>query len=69
MLCPSNARRLQGYQARVFDSLTQAIAEYEQAVQAQPNYPVAQYHLALAYHTQAKLQADDPESGPRTAGT
>jgi tetratricopeptide (TPR) repeat protein len=47
------------YHERVFDSLDQAIAEYEKAVKLQPDYAEAHYNLALSYHTKAKLGTDD----------
>lgn len=47
------------YHEQVFQSLDEAIAEYEKAVRAKPDYAEAQYHLALAYHTKAKLKTND----------
>lgn len=47
------------YHERVFESLDQAIAEYEKAVKAKPDYAEAHYNLALSYHTKAKLGTDD----------
>ncbi|MBI4574624.1 MAG: tetratricopeptide repeat protein [candidate division NC10 bacterium] len=47
------------YHERVFESLDQAIAEYEQAVKLKPDYAEAHYNLALSYHTKAKLGTDD----------
>ena len=47
------------YHERVFDSLDQAISEYEQAVKLKPDYPDAHYNLALSYHTKAKLGTED----------
>ncbi len=47
------------YHERVFESLDQAIAEYEQAVKLKPDYGEAHYNLALSYHTKAKLGTDD----------
>jgi len=47
------------YHERVFDSLDQAIAEYEKAVKLKPDYAEAHYNLALSYHTKAKLGTDD----------
>jgi tetratricopeptide (TPR) repeat protein len=44
---------------RVFESLDQAIAEYEQAVKLRPDYADAYYNLGLSYHTKAKLGTDD----------
>jgi tetratricopeptide (TPR) repeat protein len=44
---------------QLFQSLDRAIAEYERAVRAQPDYAEAQYHLGVAYHTKAKLQMED----------
>ncbi|MBI2560859.1 MAG: tetratricopeptide repeat protein [candidate division NC10 bacterium] len=47
------------YHERVFESLDQAIAEYEQAVKLKSDYADAHYNLALSYHTKAKLGTDD----------
>ncbi|OFW08895.1 MAG: hypothetical protein A3G20_01765 [Acidobacteria bacterium RIFCSPLOWO2_12_FULL_59_11] len=47
------------YHERVFESLDQAIAEYEQAVKLKSDYAEAHYNLALSYHTKAKLGTDD----------
>ena len=47
------------YHERVFESLDQAIAEYEKAVKLKPDYAEAHYNLALSYHTKAKLGTDD----------
>jgi tetratricopeptide (TPR) repeat protein len=47
------------YHERVFESLDQAIAEYEQAVKLKPDYAEAHFNLALSYHTKAKLGTDD----------
>jgi tetratricopeptide (TPR) repeat protein len=47
------------YHERVFESLDLAIAEYEKAVKAKPEYAEAHYNLALSYHTKAKLGTDD----------
>ncbi len=47
------------YHERVFESLDQAIAEYEKAVKVKPDYAEAHYNLALSYHTKAKLGTDD----------
>jgi tetratricopeptide (TPR) repeat protein len=47
------------YHERVFESLDQAIAEYERAVRLKPDYAEAHYNLALSYHTKAKLGTDD----------
>ena len=47
------------YHERVFDSLDQAIAEYEKAVKLKPDYGEAHFNLALSYHTKAKLGTDD----------
>jgi tetratricopeptide (TPR) repeat protein len=44
---------------RVFESLDQAISEYEKAVQLKPDYAEAHYNLGLSYHTKAKLGIDD----------
>lgn len=44
---------------RVFESLDNAIAEYEKAIKARPDYAEAHYHLGLSYHTKAKLGTDD----------
>jgi tetratricopeptide (TPR) repeat protein len=47
------------YHERIFESLDQAIAEYEQAVKLRPDYPEAHFNLGLSYHTKAKLGTDD----------
>lgn len=47
------------YHERVFESLDMAIAEYEKAVKAKPDYGEAHFNLALSYHTKAKLGTDD----------
>ena len=47
------------YHERVFESLDQAIAEYEKSVRLRPDYAEAHYNLALSYHTKAKLGTDD----------
>jgi Tfp pilus assembly protein PilF len=47
------------YHERIFQSLDQAIAEYEKAVKLKPDYAEAHYNLALSYHTKAKLGTDD----------
>ena len=47
------------YHERVFDSLDQAISEYEKAVKLKPDYSEAHYNLALSYHTKAKLGTED----------
>ncbi len=47
------------YHERVFESLDNAIAEYEKAVEAKPDYAEAHYHLGLSYHTKGKLETDD----------
>ena len=47
------------YHERVFESLDQAITEYEKAVKLKPDYAEAHYNLALSYHTKAKLGTDD----------
>jgi Tfp pilus assembly protein PilF len=47
------------YHERVFESLDQAIAEYEKAVRLKADYAEAHYNLALSYHTKAKLGTDD----------
>lgn len=47
------------YHERVFESLDQAIAEYERAVKLRPDYAEAHYNLGLSYHTKAKLGADE----------
>lgn len=47
------------YHERVFDSLDQAIAEYEKAVKLKPDYAEAHFNLGLSYHTKAKLGTDD----------
>jgi len=44
---------------RVFESLDQAISEYETAVQLKPDYAEAHFNLGLSYHTKAKLGIDD----------
>jgi tetratricopeptide (TPR) repeat protein len=44
---------------RVFESLDQAIAEYERAVKLKTDYAEAHYNLGLSYHTKAKLGTDD----------
>jgi tetratricopeptide (TPR) repeat protein len=44
---------------RVFESLDQAIAEYERAVKLKADYAEAHYNLGLSYHTKAKLGTDD----------
>jgi tetratricopeptide (TPR) repeat protein len=44
---------------RVFESLDQAIAEYERAVKLKPDYAEAHFNLGLTYHTKAKLGTDD----------
>jgi tetratricopeptide (TPR) repeat protein len=44
---------------RVFESLDQAIAEYQQAVKLRPDYAEAYYHLGLSFHTKAKLGTDE----------
>lgn len=44
---------------RVFESLDQAIAEYERAVKLKPDYAEAHFNLGLSYHTKAKLGTDD----------
>ena len=48
------------YHERVFESLDQAIAEYERAVKLLPDYSEAYYNLGLSYHTKAKLGTDSP---------
>jgi len=47
------------YHEQVFEALDHALAEYEKAVRAKPDYAEAQYHLGLSYHTKAKLRAND----------
>jgi tetratricopeptide (TPR) repeat protein len=47
------------YHERVFESLDQAIGEYEKAVKLKPDYAEAHFNLALSYHTKAKLGTDD----------
>jgi tetratricopeptide (TPR) repeat protein len=47
------------FHERVFESLDQAIAEYEKAVKLKPDYAEAHFNLALSYHTKAKLGTDD----------
>lgn len=47
------------YHERVFESLDQAIAEYEKAVKLKPEYAEAHFNLALSYHTKAKLGTED----------
>lgn len=47
------------YHERVFQSLDQAIVEYEKAVKLKPDYAEAHYNLGLSYHTKAKLGTDD----------
>jgi tetratricopeptide (TPR) repeat protein len=47
------------YHERVFESLDQAITEYEQAVKLKPDYGEAHFNLALTYHTKAKLGTND----------
>ncbi len=47
------------YHEQVFESLDNAIAEYEKAVKAKPDYAEAHYHLGLSYHTKGKLATDD----------
>ncbi len=47
------------YHERVFESLDQAIGEYERAVKLKPDYAEAHFNLALSYHTKAKLGTDD----------
>ncbi|HSD49899.1 MAG TPA: tetratricopeptide repeat protein [Candidatus Methylomirabilis sp.] len=47
------------YHERVFESLDQAITEYEKAVKLKPDYAEAHFNLALSYHTKAKLGTDD----------
>ncbi len=44
---------------RVFESLDQAISEYETAVRLKPDYAEAHFNLGLSYHTKAKLGIDD----------
>jgi len=43
----------------MFADLEQAISEYEQAVKLRGDFAEAHYHLALSYHTKAKLGSDD----------
>jgi tetratricopeptide (TPR) repeat protein len=47
------------YHERVFESLDQAIAEYEKAVKLKADYAEAHFNLAISYHTKAKLGTDD----------
>jgi Tfp pilus assembly protein PilF len=47
------------YHERFFEFLDQATAEYETAIKLKPDYAEAHYHLALSYHTKAKLGTDD----------
>ena len=47
------------YHERMFADLEQAISEYEQAVKLRGDFAEAHYHLALSYHTKAKLGSDD----------
>ncbi len=47
------------YHERVFESLDQAITEYEKAIKVKPDYAEAHYNLGLSYHTKAKLGTDD----------
>jgi tetratricopeptide (TPR) repeat protein len=47
------------YHERIFESLDQAITEYEKAVKLRPDYPEAHFNLGLSYHTKAKLGTDD----------
>jgi tetratricopeptide (TPR) repeat protein len=47
------------YHERLFESLDNAIAEYEKAVRVKPDYAEAQYYLGLSYHTKAKLRSND----------
>ena len=47
------------YHERVFESLDQAIGEYEKAVKLRADYAEAHFNLALSYHTKAKLGTDD----------
>jgi tetratricopeptide (TPR) repeat protein len=44
---------------RVFESLDQAISEYEKAVGLKPDYAEAHFNLGLSYHTKAKLGIDE----------
>jgi tetratricopeptide (TPR) repeat protein len=44
---------------RMFESLDQAIAEYEKAILLKPEYAEAHFNLGLSYHTKAKLGIDD----------
>ena len=44
---------------RMFESLDQAISEYETAVRLKPDYAEAHFNLGLSYHTKAKLGIDD----------
>ena len=48
------------YHRQVFDSLDQAIKEYEAAIKLQPELAQAHYNLGLSYHAKAKLGSDDP---------
>jgi tetratricopeptide (TPR) repeat protein len=47
------------YHERIFESLDQAITEYQAAVKLRPDYAEAHFNLALSYHTKAKLGTDD----------
>ena len=47
------------YHERIFESLDQAITEYQTAVKLRPDYAEAHFNLALSYHTKAKLGTDD----------
>lgn len=47
------------YHERMFESLDQAITEYEQAVKLRSDYAEAYFNLGLSYHTKAKLGTDD----------
>jgi tetratricopeptide (TPR) repeat protein len=47
------------YHEKVFESLNQAIAEYEKAIKLRADYAEAHFNLALAFHTKAKLGTDD----------
>lgn len=47
------------YHERMFESLEQAIAEYERAIRLKPDYAEAHFNLGLSYHTKAKLGIDD----------
>lgn len=49
------------YHEKVFESLDQAIAEYEKAVRAKPDFAQAHFNLGLSYHTKARLTNDDKE--------